>query len=431
MMTPQQVASVLGEPVTVGHLTIANRLVMGPMAVTAAEQDGSPSAQTIAMFEARARGGVGMIIVGGAFSTTRAFDESPFKPCLRMDIDDFEPQFRRLANAVHAFNVPIIAEIMPGFGRMGAPGPDRPNISASAGQVIIPQAQFPDGFIVPGGRSTPMAVEATIEQIEHAERDMVEAGARMQRAGWDGVEVAAHMSYFAASFLSPRSNRRTDQYGGSAENRARMLVNIVSGIRGRVGKDFVIGLRITANDYMPDGQGPGSFAEIAQLVEKAGLDYVALSTGCYETMRESAPSKDGGLIESGDAALFKKALAVPVLIQGLHDPRNAAQAIAEGHGDLVMLARSLLADPEYPRKALAGQLDTIVRCNRENECIRRMVFQMPIRCAVNPQMGREERNGRRPPLGRILKAPIEKTILALTASPKVMGLVGKLMAKSD
>ncbi|MBB4858678.1 2,4-dienoyl-CoA reductase (NADPH2) [Novosphingobium chloroacetimidivorans] len=430
-MSPEQAAEVLGKPLQIGHLTLANRLVMGPMAVTAAEKNGAPSEQTIAMFEARARGGVGMIIVGGAFSTTRAFDESPFKPCLRMDIDDFVPEFRRVADAVHAYKVPIIAEIMPGFGRMGSPAPGRPNITASEGRVVIPQEQFPDGFIVPGGSTTPVAQEATIAQIEEAERDLVACALRMQRAGWDGVEVAAHMSYFAASFLSPRSNRRTDRYGGSAENRARMLVNIVRETREKAGADFVIGLRITANDYMPDGQGPEGFAEIAKLVEAAGLDYVALSTGCYETMRESAPSVDGALVDSGDADVFKQALSVPVLIQGLHDPIRAARALAEGHGDAVMLARQMLADPDYPAKAVAGRFDTIVRCTRGNECMRRMVFQMPVRCTVNPQMGREARRGKGAPLDRIVKAPIERAVLALTGSPKVMGLAGKFIKKAS
>jgi len=429
-MTPEQVARILSQPIRINGLTLSNRLVMGPMAANAPGPDGAPTAQTIAFFEARAKGGVGMIICGGLLATTRSMEEAPFRPCLRMDIDDFIPEFRKVADAVHAHGVPIIGEIMPGFGRMGIPAPGRPIISASPKNVVIPEDRFPNGIFVPGGRATPVPAEASLAEIEHYEREMVDAAERVQRAGWDGVEVAAHMSYFAASFLSPRTNWRTDRYGGSVENRARMLVNMVSGIRKRVGPDFVVGLRLPSNDFMPDGQAPEEFVAIAKLVEAAGLDYVALSTGCYETMDRSAPMVDGGLIESGEARLFKAALSVPVLMQGLHDPANAAAAIEEGHGDMVMLARQMLADPDYARKATSGRVAEIVRCDRDNLCMRRLVLNMPIRCAVNPHMGRESRApGAPPPLRRVLRAPVERAVLGLTGSRRLMRLVGAMMPK--
>lgn len=424
-MTPSQIAGILAQPLKVGPATLRNRLVMGPMAANAPQQDGAPSEQTIAFLEARARGGVGMIIVGGLVATTRSYDEAPFRPLLRMDIDDHLPAFGRLADAVHAHGVPLIAEIMHGFGRMGIPGPGRPIIAASPKNVVIPRDRFPAGIVVPADRVTPVPAEASVDEIKTYERELIEAADRARRAGWDGVEVAAHMSYFASSFLSPRTNWRTDEYGGSLENRARILVDAVRGIRERVGRDFIVGLRITINDYMPDGQGVAEFAAIAKLVEAEGLDYVALSTGCYETMDTSAPSADGGMTDSGDARIFKEALSVPVLVQGLHDPANAAAAIAEGHGDAVMLARQLLADPDYARKAVSGQTADIVRCDRQNHCMRRLVMNMPIRCSVNPSMGREGRaRGALPPLRRFLQAPIEEAVLGLTGSAILMNAIG-------
>lgn len=426
-MTPQQIADVLAQPLQVGPATLRNRLVMGPMAATAPQQDGAPSEQTIAFFEARARGGVGMIIVGGLVATTRSYEEAPFRPLLRMDIDDHLPAFARLADVVHAHGVPLIAEIMHGFGRMGMPGEGRPIIAASPKNVVIPRDRFPSGIIAPADRVTPVPDEASVDEIKTYEREMIEAADRARRAGWDGVEVAAHMSYFASSFLSPRTNWRTDEYGGSVENRARILVEAVRGIRERVGKDFVVGLRITINDYMPDGQGVAEFAAIAKLVEAEGLDYVALSTGCYETMDTSAPLTDGGMIDSGDARVFKDVLSVPVLVQGLHDPANAAAAIAQGHGDAVMLARQLLADPDYAAKAVSGRAPDIVRCDRKNHCMRRLVMNMPIRCSVNPAMGRESRGkGALPPLRRLLQAPIEQAVLGLTGSVRLMNAIASV-----
>lgn len=425
--------NILNAPFKLGSLTLANRMVMGPMAANAPREDGGPSEQTIAFFAARAHGGVGMIIVGGMVGTARAAQESPVPRVLRMDLAALAPDFRRMCEVVQGHGVPIIAEIMPSFGVMGVPAPDRPNISASPRRVTIPERAFPRGFIVPGGRTTPPALEATIEQIQAFEREMIATAELTVKGGFDGVEVAAHMSYFLSSFLSPRTNWRTDEYGGSVENRARMLVNIISGIRARVPADFVVGLRITANDYMPDGQGVQGFADVAKHVEAAGLDYVALSAGCYETMSASAPSVDGDLVDSGDARVFKDTLRVPVLIQGIHDPVRAAKALEEGNGDLIMLARPLLADPDYARKVSEGRAETITRCMRDNLCMRRMVFGMPVRCEANPAMGRESRQGALPPLERILKAPLESAVLALTGSPAFMKVVGAVMPqpKSD
>lgn len=430
-MEVEPAENILTTPFKLNQATLANRMVMGPMAANSPRADGGPSEQTIAFFEARARGGVGMIIVGGMVGSARAVLECPVARALHMHDPAFVPDFRRMCDAVHRYDVPIIAEIMPGFGAMGVAAPDRPNISASARSVTIPEKAFPRGFIVPGGRTTPMAEEATLEQIKGYERDMIEAAALTVEAGFDGVEVAAHMSYFLSSFLSARTNWRTDEYGGSAENRARMLVNIVSGIRARVPKTHIVGLRITANDYMPDGQGAHGFAEIAKIVEAAGLDYVALSCGCYETMSASAPSVDGELVDSGDARIFKEMLSVPVLIQGIHDPVRAGKAITEGHGDLAMLARPMLADPDYARKVCEGHADAIARCVRDNLCMRRMVFGMPVRCEVNPAMGRESRTGSLPPIDRVLKAPVESLVMALTGSPGFMKLVSSVMPKPD
>jgi 2,4-dienoyl-CoA reductase (NADPH2) len=415
-----QAEYILATPIQIGNRTLANRIVMGPMAAHAARPDGGPSEQTIAFFEARAKGGVGMIIVGGCFCTWRGIEEAQVKTGLRFIDEKFIPEFRRMAEAVHAYNTPIIGEMVLGFGPMAMPTPERPNIASSPTSVTIPEERFPRGVIVPGGVKTPMTVEATIEQIKLVEQDAIQTAINLHKAGWDGVEVAAHMSYFAATFLSPRYNKRTDEYGGSAENRGRLLANVVAGVRKAIGKDFIVGLRITANDYMPNGQGAAEFAAVAKAVEKAGIDYVALSTGAYETIDASVPLEDGILVDSGDAKIFKDVMSVPVIIQGIHDPVRAAKAVAEGHGDLAMFARPMLADAEFAKKALEGRPETITKCIRDHHCMRRMLMNMPVRCEVNPQMGRESRKGAPPPLGRLIQAPIESAVLAITSSRPIV-----------
>ncbi|APA90570.1 NADH:flavin oxidoreductase (plasmid) [Paraburkholderia sprentiae WSM5005] len=428
MTTPKEAAAVLSQPININRLTLKNRLVMGPMAATGASREGKPTAQTIAFFKARARGGVGMIIVSCS-GAARAIAETPFAGGIRADIEEFFPDLAKLATAVHAHGTPIIGEISPSMGRMGRPGPGRDVISASPINVVMRGAVL--GMPIPGGEmATPVPREATVAEIEGLQTEMVATADRLHRAGWDGVEIPAIMSYFLASFVSPRTNWRTDQYGGSVENRARMLVDIVKGIRERVGPHFVIGLRITANDYMPDGQGPEGFVAIAKEVEKAGIDYVALVYGCYESMNRM-PDRDGeNLVDNGDARVFKRELSVPVMLSTLHDPLRAARAIADGHGDLVLEARQMLADPDYAQKAIEGRTNDIVRCDRDMLCARRMALAMPVRCSVNPRMGRESRKpGELAPLNRLVKAPIEPIILRLTRSPLFMGLVGRFMKK--
>ncbi len=197
------------------------------MAVTAPDAEGRLTDQTVAFFEERARGGVGLVIVGGSVATARGWDESPFRPVLRMDNEEALPGLRRLGEAVHACGVPIIAELTLGFGRMATAIWERPNISASPLEVFIAKDRFPRGIYVPGGKRTPVPDAATAAQIAELSAKTIEAALRMQRAGWDGIELAAHMSYFAASFLSPRTNWRTDMYGGNVANRARLLYEIV------------------------------------------------------------------------------------------------------------------------------------------------------------------------------------------------------------
>lgn len=417
------IRKVLIDPLRVGSLILRNRVVMGPMAALEPQADGRPSAQTIAFLAARARGGVGMIIVGGAVGTKRGNDEAPFRPLLRLDVEEHVSDLARLAEAIHAHGVPIIAEVMTAFGRMGVAGPGRDLIAPSPINVVIPEDAFPRGLIVPGGRTTAMPREATLDEIKAYETETIEAALRVQRAGWDGVEIPAHMSYFAASFLSPRTNWRTDDYGGSLQNRARFLVNIVSGIRAAAGPDLVIGLRILAAEHVTGGQGAEDYAAIAKLVEQAGLDYVALADGCYESMGVGTPLHDGTLVEHGEAQAFKAVLSVPVFLQGFHDPANAAAAISDGHGDAIMLARSLLADPDFAAKIASEQPETIIRCDRHHLCLRRLVFNMPIRCSANSTTGREARGGKLPPPKRLIWAPLEAIVLALTGSQALMGIV--------
>lgn len=388
-MSRDQRLDPLFQPLRINGVELANRMVLGPMAVLQPLDDGRPSDQTIAFLEARAQGGVGLVIVGGAAASQAMVDEAPYRPLLRLDVEEFLPDLRRVTDAVHRHGTPVFCEVMTRFGRMGVPSETRPIISASPRNVVQRLQYFPQGVHPPADRVTPTPVEATVEQIHEVQRDTVATALRMRRAGFDGVEIAAHMSYFLASFLSTRTNWRTDDYGGSPENRARVIVEIVDMLRADVGADYPIGLRMSANDHLDDGQGPEGFAEVAGIAAAAGLDYIALTDGGYERMDLNTPAGDAAMIDHGEPQAFRRTVNVPLLMSNINDPYRSAAAIADGHADAILLARQLLADPEYPNKVRDGRLDEVVWCDRQHECLRTLLQNVPVRCAHNPMLGFE------------------------------------------
>lgn len=426
MVTVVDPVSVLTQPVRINRLIIANRMALGPAGVHSPAPDGRPSSETLAFFERRARGGVGLIIVGGTTSTEmdwHVIKKSRPNTALRLDTDEYIVDLRRLTSSIHAHGVPVFAQINTGLGRMGMPGPHF--IAASAVNVIMSEQSLACVMPVPGGMRTPTPAPASLEVIKALEQETAESALRMKVAGFDGVEIGAHMSYFLASFLSPRTNLRVDEYGGSIENRARILVNIIRRIRDGAGADFAIGVRMSANEHAPGGQGPDQYAAIARRLEQSGIDYIALTDGAYESMDLSFDG-DGALIRHGEAQIFRRAVSVPIMLQGIHDPARAAEAIAAGHGDMVMLVRPMLAEPEYPNKVKAGRIQDIVRCNGDNVCLKRVMLKMPVRCPLNPALGREVLRPWGQRFRRALAAPVEGVMLKLTSSRLVMGILGKL-----
>ena len=427
MPQPLSTAEVLFQSIRINELLIRNRLVMGPIAAHSPAPDGRPSEKTIAFFAERAKGGIGLIIVGGTMSTTLGWDGSPTTQYyLRLDTDDFIPDLRRLTDAVHAHGTPIFAQINTSMGRMGKPGPNF--IAASAVNVVIPKGNSPPGIIIPADIVMPVPREATLAEINLLEIETAESALRMRRANFDGIELGAHMSYFLASFLSPRVNRRTDRYGGSLENRTRVLVNIIRNIRAEAGRSFPIGVRMSVNEHLPDGLGPQGYAEIAQLLEREGVDYIAMTDGAYETMNQGVRREDAGIIEHGEAAIFRKAVSIPLMLQGVHDPERASKAITGGHTDMVMLARQMVADPEYPEKVRTGRTADITWCDRDNQCLHRLILSMPIRCTVNSRVGREDRHRPLPPLSRVVPGSIERAVLGLTGWAPAMSAVTAVTA---
>lgn len=403
-MSHPNAAEVLSEPFTINQLQLKNRIVLGPMAVLQPTTDGRLSEQSIAFLKRRAKGGVGLAFVGGSSATEQAWNEAPFFPNVRLDKEEFTPELKRLGETMHEDGVAVFGQIFPSFGRMGVPRNGQWPIAASPKGIVMGKTGFPDGVYVPGGRVVPPPREATIEQIKEIEQSVVEAARRVKAVGWDGVEIAAHMCYFYSSFLSPLSNERTDEYGGSAENRARALRDAVAAVRAEVGPDFPVGIRMSANDHVPGGQDETGFAEVAAHIVTAGVDFISLTDGNYESMGENASSISGNMLKHGEPQAFREAVGpkVKIFLSGTPDPDQAASAITAGYVDASMLARQLLTDPDYANKVFQNRTSDVVQVEPGNAFMRQLMTNVPLWSKVNPELGREHPSARQPTTGQKL-----------------------------
>lgn len=419
----------LRKPLTVNRLELAHRMVMGPSTTLSPLPDGRPSEESLAWVRRRAKGKPALIILGGTISTTQEWDgvrKSRPRTTLRMDHDDFLPGLAAVAAASHEFGVPIFAQLNTGLGRMGVPGDHF--IAASPVNVFMSEEAMSCVMPMPGGMATPTPRAATVEEVERLIAETVASAVRVKTAKFDGVEIGAHMSYFLASFLSPRTNLRTDRFGGSLENRARAVVEVIRGIRAATGPDFPIGVRMAAAEHVEGGQTAEVFAQLAALFEQAGADFIAVTDGGYESMDLSFAG-DGPVVRHGEAALFRNAVKIPLMLQGIHKPEVAARAIDQGVGDMVMLVRPMLADPDYPAKVLAGEAARIAPCRNGNTCLKRIMLRMPVSCPVNPDLGREGPATVGQRVKRTLMRPVEAAVLKLTASPAVMKFAARFAPK--
>ena len=220
-----------------------------------------------------------LVIVGGSVASERAWNESPFFPNLRFDKDEFVPDLARLVDAVHEAGSPIFAQLFPSFGRMGVPRNGAQISAASQMSVDFGSGGLPDHLYVPWWPRHACSAAGDGKEINDLENAVVASARRAKAAGFDGVEIAAHMCYFYSSFLSPLANKRTDEYGGSAENRTRASGDAVAAVRAEVGPDFPVGIRMSVNDHMPGGQDPEGFAEVAGHIVQAGVDFISLTEG--------------------------------------------------------------------------------------------------------------------------------------------------------
>ena len=376
----------------IGKLELKNRLVMAPMGVEGCDAEGFVTDELVNYYTKKARGGVGLIISQSSQATR--LGRAPGRVAIWDD--KFIPGLARIADAVHQNDGKIAWQILY-HGKLLLQWLDKiPNPNET--RVLGPSA-------IPWVKTGTAPEEATKEDIQYLINDWSEAARRVKDAGFDAVEIHGSHGYSMTQWLSPRDNRRTDEYGGSPERRARFACELISRTRQKVGPHFPIIFRFSGSDFMPGGITLEQSLVQAPLFVKAGADALHITASEYESTQWQFLSylfQDGAIVDL--AAAIKKVVDVPVITVGkIWDPLFAEQILEARKADFIAMGRALLADPELPNKVKEGRLEDIRHCIYCNNCQNRTparafsgisnpAYSKTIwpSCTVNPALHREE-----------------------------------------
>ncbi|MEZ5441316.1 MAG: NADPH-dependent 2,4-dienoyl-CoA reductase [Lysobacterales bacterium] len=385
-MTTASPFPTLLSPLPLGWTTLRNRVLMGSMH-TGLEDRARDYDKLAAYFAERARGGVGLIVTGGIAPSLRGW-LAPFASKLSWPWE--VARHRKVTKAVHDEGGHICMQILHA-GRYGY----HP-LSVAPSAIKSPITPFKPSELSSAG------VERTIE-------DFVRCAAYAREAGYDGVEVMGSEGYLINQFLVERTNRRTDQWGGSVENRQRLPLEIVRRMRQRVGPDFIIVYRLSMLDLVEGGQSWEEIVQLARGIEAAGATIINTGIGWHEARIPTIVTSVPRAAFSFVTAKLKQSVALPLVTTNrINMPAVAEQVLASGQADMVSMARPLLADPEWVRKAAEGRVDEINTCIACNQaCLDHVFENRRASCLVNPRACHET----------------ELRIVA-TKSPKAFAVIG-------
>lgn len=400
----------LFSPWRIRNTEVKNRVVFPPTCPSWVSDpwNGLFTDQAVAYYEERARGGVGLIIIGG----THVHPSSIMAPLLMPQLFDdrnIEP-LSRIAEAVHRHGCKLAIQLwhsgvrgFPTFKQESTYDLDATWYTLSPSQV--PLGEFP-------GASTPK--EMSEEEIEEILDAFAAAGRRAIAAGLDGVELHLSHGYLPWQFLSPLYNKRTDRWGGSYENRLRFPVEALRRIREAIGDEPFLGYRINSTSFWPGDLELEDVRRIVPDIERrADIDFVDVSAGVHHAFIHTPMEFEAGW-EKGYARAIKEVSSKPVLLVGrITTPEVAESLLAEGHGDAICLARQLFTDPEWAVKAEEGRADDIRRCVAANFCWKSVSRGGRVQCVYNPVVGRERAWGH----GTLDRASHPKKVLVIGGGP--------------
>jgi 2,4-dienoyl-CoA reductase-like NADH-dependent reductase (Old Yellow Enzyme family)/thioredoxin reductase len=424
----------LFSPIQVGSMMVQNRIVMSPMITNNADDEGFVTDRSLEYYRARAKGGVGWIIIESTYVHRAGI---MYANQLGLDDDRYIDGLRKLATTIKNEGVRATIQLYHGGRRA------QPDLSGYPVEAPSP---------IPLYGGAPLPHELTQEEIENRIEAYVKAALRAKEAGFDGIDIHAGHGYLICAFLAKFSNQRTDQFGGDIRGRARFLLEVVKRIRKQVGEGFVVTTRNNGSDFVMGGLTHKEAKQVAQMVEESGANAIQVTGGhgglvardFSEIVKAKERTGARSLKETGlklhDQIEFdihqpisfmralpmgaprgcfvhlakgiKESVQIPVLVVGrINRPELAEEILKGGHADLVVIGRGLLADPELPKKAQEGDLLGIRPCIGCNYgCFENLFGRKAVRCTVNPYTGKESTLKQIP-------SPAPKKVMVVGAGP--------------
>jgi 2,4-dienoyl-CoA reductase-like NADH-dependent reductase (Old Yellow Enzyme family)/thioredoxin reductase len=364
--------SALFSPIKIREMTVKNRIAMAPMGSFYSTLDGALRQEFKDLIVARAKGGVGMILLGDA-----GFGFTSLEIAVDSDLrEQMVKAARELVREIHDYGVRIGVQL---------------NHTGRQIDVPLPGYQLIGPSPIPWSKRVGVPKELTVYEIEQLIGRYVDATERVKEAGFDFVDVKSCHGYLLSSFISPHSNRRDDQYGGDIKGRAGFTLEIIRRIRQKLQKDLLICCRINGTDHVNGGLSLDESKELAGLLVEEGVDFLSVTAGVHGSYPVIIPPyymPQGCYVHLAEA--IKRTVDVPVITVGrIKDPRMANEIIESGKADIVAMARALLADPDLPVKAQRGAFDEIRYCIGCNEGCQDKIEGLETTCLVNPAAGRE------------------------------------------
>jgi len=392
----------LFSPITIGPITLRNRIVSSshhPLFINLAT--GLLDDRMVHYWAAKAKGGIGLIETYLTTTHVKAAQDAFRRP-------GAVEAFKRAADAVHEHGAKLICQIA--------------NSGAQGGGFNGPASWAPSPVLTPDGQGhLNCPHEMTTEEVREFVKAFARAATVAREAGTDGVQIHGAHGYLITEFMSPSTNKRTDEYGGSLENRMRFALEIIDATRAAVGNDFVVGIRVSADEFVPGGFTLDDFLDMARILDRTGkLDYMSVSTGTYRTIGTAIDPMYYPLNSFVYcAAAVKQVVDIPVVARGrIQDPVQAEEILASNQADMVSMVRPIIADPELPNKAVDGRLDEIAKCIGCNEaCWGTIYFSRMltsgISCTMNPTIGKEGEPG----WGELEPAEVKKRVMVIGGGP--------------
>lgn len=384
----------LFSPIKIGNTTIKNRIFMPPLSTNLADK-GYVTDALVEHYSNRAKGGVGLII-------TEVTTVEPVYTYLPGDMsiydDSYIPGWKKLVDAVHQYDTKILSQLFhPAY--MAFPIPGTP-------QLIAPSNVGPYY-----AKSAPRAV--TVEELKELVIKFGKAAYRFKQAGGDGVEIqAAHAHGLLGGFLTPLYNKRTDEYGGDINGRLRLTLEVIEEVRKQCGKDFIIDVRISGDEYSDGGLTLNDMIYVSKQLEKAGVDFIHVSGG--NTIKRGSSMPAPGTIPAPHAQAseaIKKYVNIPVAtVARINEPWIAEELIENGKADICLIGRPNLCDSQFANKAKADKADEIRPCIGCGRCLTGIMSGKTISCTVNPSVQGEN----------IEPATEKKNILVIGGGPAGM-----------